>query len=188
MSKNILVVIDAQNDFIDGALANTVAQERVPNIVELINSKEWDYIFATYDTHFEDYLETKEGEKLPVKHCLYQSEGWKINDDVYQAIVNAEINGTKVTTIAKETFGYPDFGHDMMDVMGIETEEDLQEMNITMCGFCTDICVVSNALILKACFYKEAEINVVENACAGVTKESHDAAINTMKMCQINII
>ena len=182
-----LIVVDMQVDFISGSLGSDLAKAIVPNVVKKIENFDGTVIF-TRDTHFEDYMETKEGKKLPVKHCLYQSEGWRINDDVYQAIVNAEINGTKVTTIAKETFGYPDFGHAMMDVMGIETEEDLQEMDITMCGFCTDICVVSNALILKACFYKEAEINVVENACAGVTKESHDAAINTMKMCQINII
>lgn len=188
--KKILVVVDVQNDFIDGALRNEDAIKTVPNIVKKINEFDGDLILVTMDTHGEDYLETKEGINLPVKHCIKGTSGWKMNEDVKNAIMDAKLDrDIKVIVFEKPTFGSKYLSkflaHDS-EVHG-ENGEDL-ELNIEFVGFCTDICVVSNALMVKAAVYDHANVSVVENCCAGVTPETHNAAISTMKMCQINII
>lgn len=192
MAKKLLIVIDAQVDFIDGALANPMAQAAVPALIELIKNHEGDVI-ATHDTHFNEtqcsaawppingaqaYEKTLEGQKLPVPHCIKLSEGWELNKEVREAC-NAKDNEPPKNffCIDKYTFGWDGW------------EKYLKAFRfdeIVLAGFCTDICVVSNALILRSIF-PNMKITVVEKACAGVTKESHDAAILTMKMCQIDV-
>lgn len=184
---NVLVVVDAQNDFITGSLANPVADERVPNICKLIEDHDWDLIVTTYDTHQPDYLKTKEGEKLPVPHCIYMEDGWQIDDRIIASLetVFHRENGPQQISVYKPTFGSEDLVDHIWDCCEFEPDD---EVNIVICGFCTDICVVSNALILKANFYNFGDIKVVTNACAGVTPESHEAALTTMRMCQIDVV
>ena len=180
--KKVLIVVDMQNDFIDGALGTPEAQAIVPNVkkkIEEYKAQGYDVVF-TRDTHQENYLETAEGKKLPVKHCIENTHGWEISK---------ELN----TSVAKNIINKPNFGFiDWIDYLSdFETVEDgmVETMpeKIEIIGLCTDICVVSNALILKA-IYPETEITVDANCCAGVTPESHKAALLTMKMCQINVI
>ena len=165
-----LIVIDMQRDFIDGALGTKEAQEIVPNVkkkIEEYDARE-DAIVFTRDTHFDDYLSTSEGKNLPVKHCIMGAHGWEIADGLevpYARYIN------------KPTFGYTGWKH-----FDFENGDEIE-----IVGLCTDICVVSNALILKA-MYPEVQITVDASCCAGVTPESHKAALTTMKMCQINVI
>lgn len=173
--KHFLIVVDIQNDFVDGSLGTKEAVNIIDNAAKKI--KEFDgEIFVTYDTHFEDYLKTTEGQKLPVTHCIKGTDGWCLNEKIQKAL-----EGKKYTEVEKLTFGSTELPLLIKQAAGEE------EFDITLIGLCTDICVVSNALILKANFLK-SEIYVVENCCAGVTPDSHNAAITTMKMCQINII
>lgn len=174
--KKILIVVDMQNDFVDGALGTKEAQNILDNVVKKI--EEWDGdIFATYDTHFEDYMETSEGKNLPVSHCIEGTDGWMLNPRVHAALNNKD----EYTEIQKITFG-------SIDLPLILAEEyDMDDVEIELVGLCTDICVVSNALILKAT-YPETPIRVDASCCAGVTPDSHKAALTTMKMCQINVI
>lgn len=173
--KHFLVVVDIQNDFVDGALGTKEAVGIINNAKEFISNFNGE-IFVTYDTHFDDYLITSEGKKLPVTHCVKNTYGWQLNSEILNAL-----NGKMYTTVEKLTFGSTELPSIIKEKAGDE------DFDITLIGLCTDICVVSNALILKASFY-EKEIFVKENCCAGVTVESHNAAIKTMKMCQINII
>ena len=165
--KKTLIVIDMQNDFIDMALGTKEAVAIVPFVCKKIEEyrSRGDEIIYTRDTHFEDYLETPEGRKLPVPHCIKGTKGWEIAEGLYA-------QGSKI--IDKPTFGWNGWG-----------EEVLEDVEIV--GLCTDICVVSNALIIKATFPK-AEVSVDSRCCAGVTPESHQAALVTMKMCQIDVI
>lgn len=165
--KKTLLVIDMQNDFIDGALGTAEAQAIVPRVKEKIAEyvKSGDEIVFTRDTHGEDYLDTPEGRKLPVVHCVKNTKGWEIADGLL-------VPGAVV--VDKPNFGYPDW------------KEKFSFEQVELIGLCTDICVVSNALILKAQF-PEAEISVDSKCCAGVTIESHEAALLTMKMCQIDV-
>ncbi len=165
--KKVLLVIDMQNDFIDGALGTKEAQAIVPNVKEKISkrlSEGWEVIF-TRDTHGEDYLSTPEGKKLPVPHCIQGTHGWQLADGLY-------VDGCKI--IDKPTFGYTKWN-------------EFEFEAIELIGLCTDICVVSNALILKAQF-PAAKISVDSACCAGVSPESHTAALKTMQMCQIDIL
>lgn len=172
-----LIVIDMQNDFVTGALGSKEAVSILPNVKKKIE----EYIAAgnevifTRDTHGEQYLETNEGKHLPVSHCVKGTEGWNVVSEI--DIPNCE-------HIDKPTFGYTGwtFLRDGDRVMGMR---DLTDVEII--GVCTDICVVSNALMLKA-FYPEINITVDASCCAGVTPESHQAALTTMKSCQINVI
>ena len=163
----ILIVIDMQNDFIDGSLGTKEARAIVGNVMKKIDEYKTasSQIIYTRDTHYNDYLDTPEGKKLPVIHCIKDTHGWEIADGLY-------VDGSKI--IDKPSFGSLDWQLNSFD-------------EIEIVGLCTDICVVSNALILKA-MYPEAEITVDSNCCAGVTPETHNMAIETMKMCQINII
>ena len=172
--KKILVVVDMQKDFVDGALGTAEAVDIVDNVVEKITNFDGE-IFVTYDTHFENYSETAEGKKLPVPHCIKGTDGWKLNEKI-----QAALSSKKYTSIEKTTFGSVDLPKQISDCVG---EDDF---SVELIGLCTDICVVSNALILKANF-PEKEIYVDAKCCAGVTPDSHDSALTTMKMCQINI-
>lgn len=174
--KKILIVVDMQNDFIDGSLGTKEAESIVDHVVEEIN-KDYSLVIATRDTHSENYLETNEGKHLPVKHCIKNSEGWQIRSEVCEAIEAKEY-----LVIDKPTFG----SEKLVEILKkINEEEEIE--TITLIGLCTDICVVSNALLVKAAF-PEKRIEVKENCCAGVTPQSHEAALTTMKMCQIEVI
>ncbi len=187
--KRILVVIDCQNDFITGALRNEEAIKKVPNIVNKIKTGNWDYIFLTRDTHPDNYLETQEGKKLPVPHCIVGSEGWDIETSIMDAVKESNV---PYSIHDKYTFGLSTLAEDLdneLDKNGIFAfPYDDENIEVEFCGFCTDICVVSNVMILKASWYDFADITVDSSCCAGVTPESHEAALTTMRMCQIDVI
>lgn len=171
--KKFLVVVDMQKDFVDGALGSAEAVAIVPDVVEKIKSFEG-FIFVTYDTHSENYMNTSEGKRLPVPHCIKGTEGWELDGRVASAL-----EGKDYITVEKPTFG-------SVDLPKLIREKAGDSFEIELVGLCTDICVVSNALLLKANF-PENEISVISDCCAGVTPESHNAALQTMKSCQINI-
>lgn len=171
--KRILVAVDMQNDFIDGSLGTKEAVAIVPRVAEKIRSYDRGDVFATQDTHPENYLGTQEGRNLPVRHCIKGTEGWRIRKEIAD-LVPPEHVFQKPTFGSTELAGY---------LLGISEKE---EISIELVGLCTDICVVSNALMLKA-FMPEVPISVDPSCCAGVTPEKHAAAIETMRSCQIGI-
>ena len=173
--RHILVVVDIQKDFVDGALGTAEAAAMVEKAARKIRDFDGD-IFVTYDTHFENYMETAEGKKLPVSHCIKGTPGWELDERITNAL-----EGKVFTAVEKLTFGSTQLPEKIKELVGDE------DFDITLIGLCTDICVVSNALILKANF-PEKEIYVDASCCAGVTVDSHNAALTTMKMCQINIL
>lgn len=183
MSNKYLIVVDMQNDFIDGSLGTKEAQGIVPKVVERINkAKEegWE-IFCTKDMHYSNYPVTQEGQKLPVPHCIYGTEGHNIHPDVLMALV-----GYPFMRYVKNTFGSLNLADDISSFIKNELPAESFAV-IEIVGLCTDICVVSNALILKA-YLPEAQIFVNSSCCAGVTPELHEAALKVMESCQINII
>jgi len=183
-TKKVLVVIDCQNDFITGALRNEEAIKAVPNIVKKINEFDGDYILVTMDTHESNYLETNEGKKLPVVHCVKGTEGWQLQEDIKKVLIEFDAKeGKNVMYFHKPTFG----SQAMAEFLDLD-EAFEGNLDIEYVGFCTDICVVSNVLMEKAILYDRANITVDASCCAGVTPESHKAALTTMKMCQINVI
>ena len=164
--RKILLVIDMQNDFIDMALGTKEAVAIVPAVKTKIEEyvKGGNEIIFTRDTHEENYLDTNEGKHLPVPHCIRGTKGWEIADGLY-------VNGARI--IDKPNFGWPNW-----------KDERFEEVELI--GLCTDICVVSNALIIKAAF-PEIKVSVDASCCAGVTPESHKAALKTMEMCQVEV-
>lgn len=179
--KNILVIVDAQNDFIDGSLGSEAAVKCIPGICKKIEHFSDGLIIATQDTHTENYLETKEGKALPVKHCVEFSAGWGLNTEVATtlAVKQAFDSSISFETLTKPTFGSGELLEMISDYVGNE------EFNITFVGFCTDICVISNALMAKARFYEQANVFVDASCCAGVTEDKHNAALEVMRSCQI---
>lgn len=181
----ILAVIDMQNDFITGCLGNTECKQTVSNVVELINTGDYDALVITYDTHDKDYLSTQEGRKLPVVHCVKGTDGWELNPLVETAIKKFEQrslgqnNNPTVKRFEKPVFGSLEFAE------YLKTLEDVTE--IVFCGVCTGICVISNAMLAKAAL-PEATLKVVAKACACVTPRSHNTALEAMKLCQIEIV
>lgn len=173
--KKFLVVVDMQKDFVDGSLGTKEAQGIVSKVCEKIENFDGE-IICTFDTHTENYLETSEGRKLPVKHCIKGTKGWELDENVKSVLENRD-----VIFVEKPTFG----SVDLPSVIKEQTQGE--DFIIEFVGLCTDICVVSNALLIKANF-PEAEISVDSECCAGVTPESHNAALVTMKSCQINVI
>lgn len=167
--KKALIVIDMQKDFVDGSLANTEAQAIVSPIAEYVRNYEGDVI-ATRDTHAEDYMESAEGKKLPVPHCIQGTDGWEIVDEIATALKTKN-----AVILDKPTFGY--LGWDLLG----EYDE------VELIGTCTDICVVSNALILKAAF-PDLTVKVKPSLCAGTSVENHNAAITVMGCCQVEIL
>lgn len=170
----ILAVIDMQNDFINGSLGTKEAEAIVAKVSEKIRAFEGKVIY-TRDTHESDYLTTMEGKQLPVMHCIRDTEGWQLHDDI------------KVLSDGNKIFDKPSFG-------SISLAQYLKELNdkeciskITLIGLCTDICVITNALLIKT-FLTETDICVDSSCCAGVTPESHENALSAMQMCQIAII
>lgn len=173
--KKYLIVVDMQKDFVDGALGSPEARAIVPGVVRKIQDFDGE-IVATFDTHQENYMDTSEGKKLPVPHCIQGTPGWALDSAVAVAL---EMRG--YTAVEKPTFGSTALPGVLREKAG---EEDF---SIELVGLCTDICVVSNALLLKAHF-PEKRISVDASCCAGVTPRSHDAAIATMASCQIDIL
>ncbi len=174
----VLVVIDMQNDFIDGSLGTKEAQAIVENVVNKVKAHDYDALCFTQDTHFNKYLKTQEGKNLPIPHCIYGTEGWELQKDLQAA---AKLRSTLV--IYKESFGadptafYKEYHYSACD----------DDLEFEVVGLCTDICVISNVLILKALF-PEAKITVDSSCCAGVTPEKHEAALEVMRSCQIEVI
>lgn len=180
--KKILVVIDMQKDFVDGALGSVAAKAIVPNVCEKINIyiDNKDLIYFTKDTHEENYLETQEGKNLPVRHCIKGTKGWEL-DEAIQEVAEKIIKSTDGNSVfEKETFGAIELAK-----MLVKIKDEISEIELV--GLCTDICVISNAMLLKA-FMPEVKISVDARCCAGVTSESHDNALEAMKMCQIQVI
>lgn len=172
---NLLIVVDMQKDFVDGALGTGEAVSILENVAEKIRSFDGD-VLVTYDTHAENYMETSEGKHLPVPHCIKGTPGWELHNAVKAALADKEY-----TAIEKPTFGSVALPEYLKEFYDTET------LSVTLIGLCTDICVVSNALLLKAHF-PEMDITVDASCTAGVTPESHNAALTTMKMCQIAVI
>lgn len=177
--KKLLIVVDYQNDFVTGTLGTKEAVSIKDNVFNKVKNWDDDIIF-TQDTHYGNYLETREGKYLPVEHCIIHTDGWDIVDGLVSAAVKREGKGKNghIDIIDKTTFGSKhlpthirDTGYDYVELIGV----------------CTDICVISNALLIKA-FLQEIDITVDASCCAGVTPEKHKAALEVMKSCQINII
>ena len=170
--QNVLVVVDMQNDFIDGALGTKEAVAIVPNVLEKIKNFDGP-VFFTRDTHTEDYMNTQEGKNLPVPHCIKDTKGWEIRKELDEL--------RKTPAIDKVTFGssfLPEILVPLNEVNPIES--------ITFIGLCTDICVISNVMITKA-FLPEVPVIVDAACCAGVTPESHKNALEAMKVCQVKV-
>ena len=171
--KRLYVVVDMQKDFIDGSLGTREAQEMLPRMVDRLTEiqarKDTDIIF-TMDTHGSDYLETQEGKNLPVQHCIKGTDGWQI-------AAALQVFAERAVAIVEK----PSFGYIGWQDIGKGYDE------ITMVGLCTDICVISNAMLLKA-FFPEIRLRIDSTCCAGVTAESHNNALQSMKMCQMDII
>ena len=176
MAQKLLIVVDMQHDFVVGTLGTNEAKAIIPNVVEKIVSWNGD-IICTQDTHGSNYLNTLEGKKLPVEHCIDGTLGHQIHFEVENALKRAA-NVEKIGNIKKYSFG----SLMLPEMIRFDNYEEIHVI-----GLCTDICVVSNALILKANF-PETEIFVDASCCAGTTPEAHEAALRTMASCQINIV
>ena len=174
--KKVFIVIDMQNDFITGALGNEEGKSIVENFKEEIEKKKSEgyEILFTLDTHDGEYLKSQEGRYLPVEHCIEGTEGWQIIPELRQY-------ADKKNVLLKKSFGAADIGKWVEKAAGGEPEE------IVLAGVCTDICVISNSMILKA-YFPEVPIKVMANLCAGVTPESHENALKAMGPCQIDVI
>ena len=170
--KKVLVVVDMQKDFINGVLGTKEAEAIVDSVVETVKCFEGEVNF-TRDTHAENYLETQEGKNLPVPHCIKGTDGWKLD---------RKLECLRADTM--KIFDNPTFGS-MALADYLKAEKELE--SVTLIGLCTDICVISNALLIKAAL-PETEIRVIEKCCAGVTPQSHKNALEAMRMCQIKIV
>ena len=189
---NILIIVDMQNDFITGSLGTPEAASILPNVVERIEKSRNELILLTQDSHETNYLETQEGKLLPVEHCIQGTWGWHLEDGVkaaWQRKMEESCLAECLDSLKIENYKYEKntFG-------GIELVEGLKKISedghlssITLAGLCTDVCVISNALLIKA-FFPETLILVDASCCAGVTPESHQTALEAMKMCQIVIL
>lgn len=173
--KQFLIAVDLQRDFVDGALGTPEAAAMLPAAVEKLRGFQGE-IFVTLDTHGPAYLETAEGKKLPVPHCIRGTDGWQLHPAVASALA-----GRKYTVVEKPTFGSTELPRLVAEAAGGES------FTLELIGLCTDICVVSNALILKA-YFPEMPISVDAACCAGVSPETHRAALETMRCCQIDVI
>ncbi len=176
--SRLLVVVDMQNDFIDGALGTAEAVAIVPAVTEKIKAYQTQNqpIIFTKDTHFKNYMETREGKKLPVPHCVKDTKGWELCDSILELISDKDYK-----IYEKITFGSSQYAQDLEHGLYDRVEE------VELIGLCTDICVISNAILTKT-FLPETIVKVDSRCCAGVTPASHENALNAMKMCQIEIL
>ena len=172
--RKILVVIDMQNDFIDGVLGTKEAYAILPEVVKKIKEYPPEDVFVTRDTHEHNYLDTTEGKHLPVKHCIYGTDGWQLAPEIKQVLSGAEI-------IDKPTFG----STSLAEMLKLLSQDE--KIEIEICGVCTDICVIANAILLKT-YMPEVEITLDSACCAGSTPKKHVEALSVMQSCHINII
>ena len=177
-SVRYLVVVDMQKDFIDGSLGTEEAQGIVEKVKEKILSYPKEMVYATLDTHGEDYLSTQEGKMLPVPHCIKGTEGWGLHPALKELILPDHF-------FEKGSFGSLQLAESMRELF--RQQDSMERASIELVGLCTDICVVSNALLLKA-FLPEIPISVDSSCCAGVTKEKHLAALETLRSCQVEVL
>ncbi len=179
--NDVLVVVDMQKDFVDGSLGTKEAVEIVDNVVDQIKSGRYDSMIVTYDTHEKNYLETQEGHNLPVEHCIRSTDGWMLDKKVQDALEQNKTIPTAIVT--KVTFG----GEKVIEALEGIRKHVGEPTSFTFVGLCTDICVISNALLIKA-YYPEVPMCVIENATAGVTPDLKSAALKVMASCQIKQI
>lgn len=176
--KKILVIVVMQNDFIDGALGTPEARSIVDNICEKIKYEEWDRVYIIQDTHDNNYLQTQEGKFLPIEHCIRSNRGWGIHSRIFGSIIGS----SDWTWLYKSTFDCLELVENVFD-----ESIDVSDTEVTLVGVCTDICVISNALLLKTHF-PELKIVVDASCCAGSNPEKHLAALEVMKSCQIYVV
>ena len=179
----VLIIVDMQKDFISGALGTTEAVSIVDSIVNRIENSTDELILFTQDTHQEDYLNTAEGKKLPVPHCIEGTEGWQIDETILDAWRNNN-NTIRISELSENTFTKPVFGS--IDLVTFLNARSTEISEIELLGVCTDICVISNAIMIKNTM-PDIKISVNANCCAGVTPKSHMEALNIMQMCQIDV-
>ena len=179
MDKKVLIVVDMQNDFITGSLGTVEAQNIVPNVIEKIRHFDGE-IFATQDTHGTDYLETQEGRKLPIVHCVAYTKGWEIEEEVNQALFEHELNYFNVKKVNKKVFGSKKIAKYLA-----KNRDKISSIEII--GLCTDICVIANAMLAKT-YCPNARVIVDSECCAGTTPELNKMALEVMKSCQIEVI
>ena len=177
-TNKILVIVDPQNDFCSegGSLSTKEAIKATGEIARYVSENKFDEIYVTADTHRDDYLNTLEGKKLPVPHCVFGKHGWLVNDEINSAVNS--FPETKLHFVTKETFGFLNWKKEM---------GGLKDKEIFIVGFCTDICVAANALILRT-VYPNTNISVVANCCAGTSPDKHIAALRVLDSCQIDIV
>lgn len=173
--NNYLIVVDMQNDFIDGSLGTEEAQAIVPAVIEKIKNHDGPIIY-TYDTHKEDYLDTQEGKNLPVAHCILGTDGWALNPKIEELRLAGD-----TLAFSKPTFGSKDLAEHLYNENKVNKIDSIE-----LVGLCTDICVISNALLIKA-YLPETPVKVDSSCCAGVSPESHNNALEAMKVCQIEV-
>ena len=184
----VLVIVDIQNDFVDGALGSPEAQAIVPRVVEKINNysnKNNTLVLFTKDTHYDDYLDTLEGTMLPVPHCIENTEGWSINKDIKDAVKSHDFLGYSSKKIIKSRIYKNTFGSDDLRDLLVKEKDNIE--SVEFLGLCTDICVISNVLMARQAL-PNVEIYVDKNCCSGTSAEKHFAALEVMKSCQINVI
>lgn len=174
--KKVLIVVDMQKDFVKGSLGTAEAQSIVPGVISKIRNHEGILLF-TRDTHQEDYLSTQEGQNLPVEHCIKDSEGWEIIDEIKEISPEGE-----TLVFDKDTFGSSDLIRYLVE---LNQKEGIEQ--IELIGLCTDICVISNSLSIKT-YLPEVPIIVDAACCAGVTEESHENALKAMEICQVKVV
>ena len=177
--KKILTVIDMQKDFTTGPLGNAECAAAIGPVVREITSGRYDKIYVTYDTHHEDYMETREGRFLPVPHCIEGSEGWQLADEIEAALVSVS---SGIVRIRKPTFGSTALQAAIVNDLA-NTPEGIE---VTIVGVCTGICVISNAMLIKAAC-PEIDVRVISDACACVSPETHRTALEAMRLCQIEV-
>lgn len=179
--RNVLVIVDMQKDFTTGVLGNKDCEAAVQKVADVIKRGGYDAFILTRDTHGADYLNTQEGKKLPVEHCIKGTSGWELADEVAAA---CKESGRELSFIDKPVFGSLELGERLRDVYEDSKDEGL---TLDFVGVCTGICVISNVLIAKAAC-PEAQVRVIADACACVTPKSHETALEAMKTCQVDVI
>ena len=183
----VLVIVDMQNDFIDGALGSKEAQEIVPRVVEKLNDhsdKSDTLVLFTKDTHYDDYIDTFEGKYLPVPHCIENTPGWSINREIKDAVRANRFLTYSSVDIIKSRIYKNTFGSDVLEAFLKKHKDSIEE--IEFIGLCTDICVISNVLMARMVL-PNTKITVDASCCAGVTPASHAQALEALKMCQITV-
>ena len=184
----VFVIVDCQNDFIDGSLGTAEAQAIVPRIVEKINNmsdKENTLVLFTKDTHYENYFDTLEGSILPIKHCIENTPGWSINKEIVAAVKKYDFLGYSSKKIINSRVYKNTFGSDDLEEFFVKHKEEIESVEFV--GLCTDICVISNVLMARQKM-PNTEIIVDKACCAGVSPDKHEAALEVMRSCQINVI